>query len=70
VNRQRGKIFDPKIPGLAGGFVLALLAIAWLRLQTGSDGVAGTLSGYATLICVGSSVLAAVYFIRAGIPVR
>ncbi|NND72743.1 MAG: hypothetical protein HKN43_14295, partial [Rhodothermales bacterium] len=58
---------NAKISALVGGFVFALLAIAWLRLQAGSEGIAGTLSSYATLVYVGASVLAAVYFMRAGI---
>lgn len=61
---------NTRISAMVTGFALALLGVAWLRLQAGSDGVTGSLSGYATIVYVGASVAAAVLFIRAGVPVR
>jgi membrane protease YdiL (CAAX protease family) len=51
-------------------FATGLLAVAWLRLQTGSEGAVGALSDYATLIYIGLTVFAAVLLIRAGVPFR
>jgi len=59
-----------KVSVLVAGFAAGLIAVAWLRLQSGSAGIAGTLSGYATLFYVGITIAAAVLFIRAGIPLR
>ena len=51
-------------------FATGLLAVAWLRLHTGSEGAVGALSNNATLIYIGLTVLAAVLLIRAGVPFR
>ncbi len=59
-----------KTTALVTGFAIGLLLVAWLRLQTGGTGIAGTLSAYATPLYVGLSVAAAIAFIRAGVPLR
>lgn len=59
---------NKNIFGLAAGFAMGLLAVAWLRLQSDAEGLAGTLSGYATLIYIALTIAAAIGFIRAGVP--
>ncbi|MGD8511035.1 MAG: CPBP family intramembrane metalloprotease [Gammaproteobacteria bacterium] len=59
-----------KVRAAVASFAIGLLGIAWLRLQTGSGGLAGSLTGHATLIYIGVTISAAIVFIRIGIPVR
>ncbi|MDH3338955.1 MAG: CPBP family intramembrane metalloprotease [Gammaproteobacteria bacterium] len=59
-----------KVPVFVAGFAAGLIVVAWLRLQSGSTGIVGTLSGYATLFYVGITIAAAFLFVRAGIPLR
>lgn len=59
-----------RTPAIVVTFATGLLGVAWLRLQTGSEGVPGALSNYATLIYIGLTVLAAVLLNRAGVPFR
>lgn len=58
-----------KVKLLVAGFVLGLIACAWLRTQAGAAGIAGTLSGLATPLYIGVTVAAAFAFIKAGVPV-
>lgn len=60
----------PKILIMVAGYACGLLVVGWLRTRTGSEGTAGALAGYATPIYVAISILAAVRFIRAGMPLR
>ena len=59
-----------KVRAAVFGFAIGLLSVAWLRLETGSGGLAGSLAGYSTLIYIGLTITAAIVFIRIGIPVR
>ncbi len=61
---------NPRVASIAVAFAAALVAVAWLRVNTGSDGVAGSLAEYATLLYIGAAVCAAVLFRRAGVPLR
>lgn len=61
---------NARVCGLVAGFATGLIAIAWLRLESGSAGFIGTLSAYATPIYVGLTVVAAVLLLRAGVPLR
>ena len=61
---------DKRIAAIVVAYAAGLLVVAWLRLQTGSEGAVGTLSSYATLIYIGLTIVAAVRLIRAGVPFR
>lgn len=64
------KWLQRNVGGLVVGFAAGLVAVAWLRLQTGSGGAAAVLADYATLLYIGLTVAAAVLFVRAGVPLR
>jgi len=59
-----------RAPVLVAGFAIGLLGIAWLRLQGSGAGIAGTLAGFATPFYVALTIVAAILFIKAGLPVR
>lgn len=64
------RAMNRKAFALVTGFAMGLIGLGWLRLETGSTGIAGTLAAYATLFYVGLTIAAAVLFTRVGMPLR
>lgn len=67
---ESSSAMSAKVSGPVMAFATGLIAVAWLRLQSGGAGIAAEMSAYATMLYVGLTITAVILFRRAGIPTR